>query len=71
MSLTPDWAPNIHPLVVHFPIALLIAAVVVDLISLLMHQRKGLRDAATWLYCAGAAVAIIAYFTGFFSKNIP
>ncbi len=64
MSLAPDWAPNIHPLVVHFPIALLIAAVVVDLISLLMHRRKGIRDAATWLYCTGAAAAIIAYFTG-------
>ena len=64
MSLNPDWAPNIHPIVVHFPIALLTAAVVVDLVSLFMRSRAAVRDAATWLYCAGAALAILAYFTG-------
>lgn len=64
MSLTPDWAPNIHPIIVHFPIALLAAGLVVDLVSLFMRQRAGVRDAATWLYCAGAATAILAYFTG-------
>ena len=64
MSLTPDWAPNIHPIIVHFPIALLAAGLVVDLVSLFMRQRAGVRDAATWLYCAGTATAILAYFTG-------
>ncbi len=64
MSLTPDWAPNIHPLIVHFPIALLITAAAVDLLSLFLRKRKAVRDAATWLYVAGAAVAIITYFTG-------
>ena len=64
MSLTPDWAPNIHPIVVHFPIALLTAAIVVDLLGLFMRSRAAVRDTATWLYCAGAAVAIVAYFTG-------
>lgn len=64
MSLTPDWAPNIHPIIVHFPIALLASALVVDLIGLVMRQKSGIRDAATWLYCAGAATAIAAYFSG-------
>ena len=64
MSLSPDWAPNIHPIVVHFPIALLTTAIVVDLVSLFMRNRALVRDAATWLYCLGAAVAILAYFTG-------
>ena len=64
MSLTPDWAPNLHPIVVHFPIALLTAAVVVDFLGLFMRTRAAVRDTATWLYCAGAAVAILAYFTG-------
>ena len=64
MSLTPDWAPNIHPIVVHFPIALFSAAFVTDLVSLFFRSRAGVRDAATWLYCAGSATAILAYFTG-------
>lgn len=64
MSLTPDWAPNIHPIIVHFPIALLVAGLVVDLVSLFVRQRSAVRDTATWLYCAGAASAILAYFTG-------
>ena len=64
MSLTPDWAPNIHPIVVHFPIALLTAAIVVDLVGLFTRTKAAVRDAATWLYCVGAAFAILAYFTG-------
>ena len=65
MPLVPAWAPNLHPLAVHFPIALLFAAVAVDLASLVMHDRKPVRDAATWLYIAGAATAVPAYFTGY------
>ena len=64
MSLTPDWAPNVHPLMVHFPIGLLTAAAAVDLVSLFMRQRPAVRDAATWLYVAGAAVAMVTYFSG-------
>lgn len=62
--MTPDWAPNIHPLIVHFPIALLTAGVVVDLLALILSRRPVLREAATWLYCAGAATAIAGYITG-------
>jgi uncharacterized membrane protein len=64
MSLIPDWAPNIHPLLVHFPISLLIAAAVVDLLSVLWPARPVVRDTATWLYCAGAFMAMAAYFSG-------
>ncbi len=64
MSLTPAWLPNLHPLAVHLPIALLTAAAAVDLASLFMPARPALRDTATWLYVGGAATAIIAYFTG-------
>jgi uncharacterized membrane protein len=57
-----DWIPNLHPIVVHFPIALLIAAVASDVISLL---TKGKTDgAATWLYVAGTAGLVAAYFSG-------
>ena len=65
MSLMPAWAPNLHPVVVHFPIALLCAAVAVDLAALLLQASRPLRDAATWLYIGGAAAAVVAYFTGY------
>ena len=64
MSLTPDWLPNLHPIVVHFPIALLPAAALVDLLGLLSPQRRAVRDTATWLYLAGTTFALLAYFTG-------
>lgn len=65
MPLIPAWAPNLHPLVVHFPIALLFAAGAVDLAGLLTPDRKPVRDVATWLYIGGAATAVFAYFTGY------
>ena len=64
MSLTPDWLPNIHPIVVHFPIALLSTAFIVDSIGLFMRRRIAVQHTVTWLYCAGAALAILAYLTG-------
>ena len=64
MSLAPDWAPNIHPIVVHFPIALLVVAVAVDLVSLFFRQNISIRNTVSLLYCVGAAFGIVAYFTG-------
>ena len=60
----PDWAPNPHPFLVHFPIALLTAAAAVDLLSLLRPAHGATRDTATWLFCAGAFTAMAAYFSG-------
>lgn len=64
MNLVPEWAPNIHPLLVHFPIALLIAAVGVDVIGWALGRHKPLRQAATLLYVLGTGTAIASYFTG-------
>ena len=64
MLPVPAWAPNLHPLIVHFPIALLAAAGAVDLADLLLRGREPVRNAATWLYVAGAATAVAAYFSG-------
>ncbi len=64
MPLVPAWAPNLHPLVVHFPIALLLAAGAVDLADLVLRGRAPVRNTATWLYIAGAAAAVAAYFSG-------
>jgi uncharacterized membrane protein len=64
MSLVPGWAPNIHPLLVHFPIALLSAAIAVDLVGCACWCNKPLRRAATLLYALGTVGAITAYLTG-------
>src|SRR5690606_9635265 len=60
----PDWAPNVHPLVIHFPIALLVSAVLVDLASLFTRRWPGVQFAAIVLYAAGAAGALVAFLTG-------
>ena len=64
MDLLPDWAPNVHPLIVHFPVALLMTAVLLDLGALLFRKAEGLRVAAVSLYLLGAAGALAAFFTG-------
>ena len=53
-----------HPLFVHFPIAILLAAHAVDLISAARPSHGAIRDSATWLYCLGATMAMAAYFSG-------
>lgn len=67
--MTPEWAPSLHPVVVHFPIALLTAAIVIDLLSVLRPRSRSLRDGATWMYLAGTACALAAYATGSFGAE--
>lgn len=55
---------TLHPLLVHFPIGLMVTAAVVDVAGLATDPRSTLRRAATGLYLAGAAALVAAYFTG-------
>jgi len=64
MSLLPSWAPGLHPLVIHFPIVLLITAAAVDVVDALFERPAWLNAAATSLYVAGAAASVTAYLTG-------
>lgn len=56
--------PNLHPAVVHFPIALLIVAVVTDLAALVLRRRAWIERTAVTLVVMGAAGAWVAVLTG-------
>jgi len=64
MPFLPSWAPGVHPALVHFPIALLIAAVVADACALLFPRLTSSSAAASFLYPVGALSAVAAYLTG-------
>jgi uncharacterized membrane protein len=64
MMLLPDWAPNLHPLVVHFPIAWWAAAVLADLVALARPRATWAEAVASFLYPAAAFSAVVAYLTG-------
>lgn len=59
----PDWAPNLHPLLVHFPIALLVTAVAVDLLAVCIRDASFTRR-ATGFYALGATLLCVTYLSG-------
>ena len=61
--MLPEYLPGIHPLLIHFPIALLVSAVVVDLVAVVARHELA-RRAATWLLLAGTAFLPLTYWTG-------
>ena len=66
IALVPAWAPNVHPMFVHFPIALLFTSVLLDLIaySLPGRARVLLRNVGSVLGVIGAFAALATYLTG-------
>lgn len=56
--------PNLHPLVVHFPIALLVTALFFDFSALISRKRRWLDHGATLLYCLAAVGSAAAWFSG-------
>src|SRR5690606_30568038 len=70
MQLVPDWAPNIHPIIVHFPLVLLIIAVLFDLAGLALTKFDWIKKSALLLYFLGTIAAAIAFITGNEASNI-
>ena len=56
--------PNLHPAVVHFPIALLVVAPLLDLVSLALRGRAGFRHAGVIVWVLAAVSAGGAFWSG-------
>ena len=56
--------PSLHPVVVHFPIALVTIAPLFDLACLMLRKKVWLDRAASALYLAGTLGAGAAYLSG-------
>ena len=57
-----------HPMIVHFPIALLLSAVVLDAAGFAL-KRPGLTQGGFYALCLGCAGAVAAYFSGGSAKS--
>jgi uncharacterized membrane protein len=64
MSLIPSWAPNVHPLIIHFPIVLVLLAVPMDVVHLVSPRTRVMSNVAVTLYVLGALSAVSAYVSG-------
>ncbi len=60
--------PNLHPLIVHFPIALLTVAVLCELLACFRKSPR-LNDAALIIAIAAAVGALLAVVTGLLASN--
>ena len=64
MDLLPEWAPGFHPMVVHFPIVLLMAAVLLDGVTLMVRRQTELRKVVLCTYVLGAIATLAGFLTG-------
>ena len=60
---------SIHPMVVHFPLALLLTAVLLDLAAVAL-RRPALSAIALWNFCLGAAGAVAAVLSGLQAESV-
>ncbi len=57
---------HFHPMLVHFPIALIMIGFLAEVISLFVKKEACLSFAGFWLLIIGALAALAAYLTGYF-----
>ena len=62
-ALLPEWAPNLHPLIIHFPIVLLVVAVFTSLVEVIL-AKEWIYRSRIWLYILGTLSALVAVLTG-------
>lgn len=61
-------APHLHAMVIHFPIALLMAGFLSELIALI-SKKQFFKDASFYLLILGALGAIVAYVSGSYAGD--
>ena len=64
-----ELAEHFHPMIVHFPIALLLSAVALDLAALIF-RRPGLHRVALWNLCLGTLGAGVAVWSGLEASEV-
>lgn len=64
MQITPDWLANIHPIIIHFPIALIFTAVLFDFFGLINSHKEWLNKGAILLFVLGALGLLAAFLSG-------
>ena len=65
-------ADHIHPMVVHFPIALIFAGFLAEFIFLFFRKEPILKEFHFWLVMMGSLSAFAAYFSGaFLTGTVP
>ncbi len=62
--ILPEWMPNIHPLIIHFPIVLIILAVILQFIALVIWKLPYLRKITMAVFILGIMTLIFAYLSG-------
>lgn len=62
--MLPDWAPNIHPLIIHFPIVLIPLAFAVHLISILLKQLDRWAIPVGVIYLCSFISVLAAFLSG-------
>ena len=67
MELIPSWAPNVHPMLVHFPIVLVMLGAGTDFVRLVRPGTPQLERTGTVLYALAAIFAVSAYVSGRFA----
>jgi uncharacterized membrane protein len=59
---------ELHPIIVHFPIALLLTSVLIDFVAVIL-RRWNVADVGTWLLGLGVVGALLAGLTGTVSSH--